>query len=748
LGRQNILQQQETADKLNLLALEDTDSQADKSTISIEVQPYNPAAATQQWAAEASKWGDLGIASAEEATAPSLPEVIQSKSNFGGACKDWDFDAVETDDLEYPEQRATGDLSLQRRSHIYSSIPHAADVPPARGTSDMPERRGASTDVPPARGTSSDSTKWRIPVGGTCPYKADPISPAVSPTQKTTDTTPDGRGVQFADTPRREYPQRNSPRRENYSHHSPPREECRRPPEREAPRSYSPPIRSDFASRPHREPADNYSSPTSDELDRPPEREAQRHHGSPTRGEFDRPPRREAPRYDSAPSREATYSHRSPTRRRHDSPPRREAPRLDSPQEARHHSPARPAVAAGALPKLIIPPYNGNALAWPKWSGLFWSTVGRSTMTDDEKMIRLKSSLTGKAETAISNLDYDGRYFQEAWNILKRKFGQAHVLVGAQLEGLQAYQAVRMHSSEAIVAYATFVEGFVHTLQVQGYESDLRSVSNLNIAVGKLPPDLSTDWYKSFTTKRIQQPTLNDFAEWLTEVSLAHERILASKPTTSHQNTTQQQQHSQANRPRGNQPYNSNSQPRIYPQQRYQGNTGPYKPTTGFLATANQRTTAHQPPPATRNQPVTGKLDFQKFKAMSLVQKRDETRRLQLCYSCLSPGHMMANCTKRKPCGTRGCTMEHHYLLHQPPRLTNNNLAVIKPGPLGTGLLPVSKIWLEGPAGRSLQTYALHDTGSTESWIDETLAEQLGLRDQGPERHLMMTSFNSEEPVR
>jgi hypothetical protein len=362
--------------------------------------------------------------------------------------------------------------------------------------------------------------------------------------------------------------------------------------------------------------------------------------------------------------------------------------------------------------------------------------IGRSTtMSDDEKMLRPKSSLTGRAETATSNLDYDGLYFTEAWSILERKFGQAHVLVGAQLEKLQAYPAVRMHSSEAIVAYATFVEGFVHTLQIQGYEVDLRGVITLNLAVAKLPPDLTTRWYEYFTTKGIQQPSVKEFADWLSSISMAHERLLASKPAASQQ--TSHTSHQQINRPRETQSYNSH--PRSYPQQqqqqRYTGNSNPVRQSSGFAVTSSQR-----PRAGMQNRP-----DLEKFKDMTFEQRTDEVKRLRLCFCCLQPNHFILQCKNIRPCGIEGCMVRHHPLLHRTDKETVNNLATDKPGGRATGLLPILRVRVRGPTGKSTETYALLDTGSTISWIDKKLVQELRLK--GEELQLPIISFGNEENV-
>ena len=58
------------------------------------------------------------------------------------------------------------------------------------------------------------------------------------------------------------------------------------------------------------------------------------------------------------------------------------------------------------LPKLKLREYNGDSLEWPEWSGMFLSTVDRSTISDAEKMTHLKTLLTGPAKRALAGMGY------------------------------------------------------------------------------------------------------------------------------------------------------------------------------------------------------------------------------------------------------------------------------------------------------------------------------------------------------
>ena len=58
-------------------------------------------------------------------------------------------------------------------------------------------------------------------------------------------------------------------------------------------------------------------------------------------------------------------------------------------------------------------------------------------------MSHLKTLRTGKAKAAVSGVGYSGRFYQAAWEILERKFGQPHVIIDAQLEHLRRATPVK-----------------------------------------------------------------------------------------------------------------------------------------------------------------------------------------------------------------------------------------------------------------------------------------------------------------
>ena len=145
----------------------------------------------------------------------------------------------------------------------------------------------------------------------------------------------------------------------------------------------------------------------------------------------------------------------------------------------------------------------------------------------------LKTLVTGKAKTAIANLAYCGAMYTETLKTLAKKFSQPQAVVRAYLDNLATYPAVKMHSSESIIGYASTISSLVNVFQSLFYESDLRSASLLNEAVCKMPPNMRDRWSLHTVQRKLYRPTVLDFKTCLQEKSEGHDRMQAIRKKAS-----------------------------------------------------------------------------------------------------------------------------------------------------------------------------------------------------------------------
>lgn len=151
------------------------------------------------------------------------------------------------------------------------------------------------------------------------------------------------------------------------------------------------------------------------------------------------------------------------------------------------------------------------------------------------------------------------------------------------------------------------------------------------------------------------------------------------------------------------------------------------------------------------------------FKALPVEKRCDKARELRVCFCCLSSSHRSTTCRRSRCCSIDGCRSNHHRLLHNgvqktaPTRVSmdQNTMAVSKAEAVNDDSSPSSRNGMEGKPGlgtfvttlsksaeylplrtvpvilkngnKSVRINALLDDGSTRSYINEDVAECLGL---------------------
>ena len=127
------------------------------------------------------------------------------------------------------------------------------------------------------------------------------------------------------------------------------------------------------------------------------------------------------------------------------------------------------------------------------------------------------------------------------------------------------------------------------------------------------------------------------------------------------------------------------------------------------------------------------------FKAMRPSARVDLVKPKKLCFNCLLPGYFSRNCRKDSICTVPGCGKKHtKFVIIDDPvegvqncteSATQTTSLMIRSGTVGASAsacnvyLPIVPVIVNG----SCKTYALLDTGSTNSFITESLAAHLHL---------------------
>ena len=136
------------------------------------------------------------------------------------------------------------------------------------------------------------------------------------------------------------------------------------------------------------------------------------------------------------------------------------------------------------------------------------------------------------------------------------------------------------------------------------------------------------------------------------------------------------------------------------------------------------------------------------FKKLNTIDRYKKVKDAKLCFLCLRSGHPVKEC-KRKSCGIDGCQKRHNRLLHRSEsssKLTTKATEKVEThASVGLnifGFPPVNDVELSNH-GYPLKVLALIDSGSSLSWIDQTLSDQLDMH--GVNQNLTVSGIENHE---
>ena len=138
------------------------------------------------------------------------------------------------------------------------------------------------------------------------------------------------------------------------------------------------------------------------------------------------------------------------------------------------------------------------------------------------------------------------------------------------------------------------------------------------------------------------------------------------------------------------------------------------------------------------------------FRNMSVNDRYAAVRKQRLCYRCLGEGHAINNC-KVNAYGINGCTKKQNRLLHSENQMDEGNhtvnvsAAIINQSNEVTSFLQIVPVSIQS-GGNRLNTYAFLDSGSTVSFIDQSVHEKL--RAQGTVVTLNMAGIHGTKDLK
>ena len=393
------------------------------------------------------------------------------------------------------------------------------------------------------------------------------------------------------------------------------------------------------------------------------------------------------------------------------------------------------------LKPLKVPNFDGDKKKIEEFWGLFESLVDMSNGPTSLKMARLRQSLTGVALDSIRGLGVSGPEYDEAKEILKTKFGGQRRQLRAHLDDLERLPPLRAADVQGFERFTDLVRVTVVKLQAEGKLGELSDGTLYSLLVKKLTGH-QLETYTRWMNEHSKERSVLSLRDWLKEeVSVRVEAIEMAHG--------------------------------IDPEERERNNRKPWivkgggrnKQSSYFMASGNGGNLVaneHQPPKvqppkvkppcAFCNGPHHGIWSCRQFEQKSVEERWNVAKEKHLCFRCLSKDHRGKDCQRSQPCNLNGCRLNHHRLLHRQPIIPPSTESPIPytQDPSREGALPPKKVammtqnpassgeqcslrtvpvWLKSN-GKKVKVNALLDDASNETFLNENVANFLGLQER------------------
>lgn len=376
------------------------------------------------------------------------------------------------------------------------------------------------------------------------------------------------------------------------------------------------------------------------------------------------------------------------------------------------------------LPKVELVPFNGDPVQYWLFIRSFENLVERNTNDSSAKLARLLQYCEGKAHKVIEScaMMEPNKGYARARELLKTRFGDDFVIAQAWVKKVS--EGGPVGQGEKLRDFADELRGCIDCLLPIGFVSEVSTQSVLVKIVQRLPSFAKGRWMKQVQVIKGKQkrfPNIEDLATFVEQIAEeANDPVFGG---IMHQS--------------GNKPI-------------------PNRKSEVGSASFNTSVSKHNSFESSHKKScVKCKGDhhlFQcnSFKEMDVSDRSKLVRESRLCFNCLRPAHFARDCKLTITCTIPGCGKRHSKYLH-PPSVSNTDKSDSATASCGAAscdrgrvALPVVAVMV-GAVGsdEKIQTYALLDSGSTNTFCSERLIKSLALR--GKKKTLSLSTLSTEK---
>ncbi|XP_050515147.1 uncharacterized protein LOC126890325 [Diabrotica virgifera virgifera] len=270
------------------------------------------------------------------------------------------------------------------------------------------------------------------------------------------------------------------------------------------------------------------------------------------------------------------------------------------------------------LPPIQLPVFHGDYLKWIEFKDTFEGLIhNNKVLADIQKYHYLRASLKGDALKIIQSLDFSAQNYNSAWQTLCNRFDNSRMLVNNHLKALFEIENLNKESALGLRSMIDSVKKHLFALKSLQLPTEHWDAIMVYLVSGKLDKFSSREWEKRKIDNSL--PSLNEFLEFLKNRADFLETIELSNVTKPDYKSNYQDKRSRS------------------------------------LLTSKSRSC---------NFCKQNHLIYlcEEFLKLSVAQRWDKIKQLNLCRNCLCTGHSYKQC---KSFGCKICKAKHSSLLHE-----------------------------------------------------------------------------------
>ncbi|XP_058128411.1 uncharacterized protein LOC131292089 [Anopheles ziemanni] len=351
-----------------------------------------------------------------------------------------------------------------------------------------------------------------------------------------------------------------------------------------------------------------------------------------------------------------------------------------------------------------LPTFSGDPQEWSVFIANYKHSTAICGYTNEENLLRLQQCLKGKARDAVESCLYHPSSVPEAIDILTECYGRPELIVESLMTKIRRMPPPKDDRFDTLVDYGVAVRNLCAAMKSCGLQEYLSGGSLLNELVEKLPPTVRLN---CFYQRNINGgATLLAFNDWMKELVSAACQVV--KPISR---DLQREGGGRSGHPRKYANVNVHDSGQ----------------------SAESVTVNHGEPCSVCSGKCSSLAECGKFLGMDVNSRWRYIKTHAVCRTCLKKHPRF--CRVDVLCGVNGCNRRHNKLLHdedfvrerQSGRAAEKTMSCnLHVGPYDGVLLKYIPVTLHGK-GRTINTLALLDDGSTATFMDHSLVEELGL---------------------